>query len=144
AGLQRDERGTETKISVDRAKPRKPSGAPPDGQLTRRRGRGSAGSEGVDAGGEPRQLARDRVLVHDALGRRAMQFGLGELEGRLGHHLVACLYRGLDLLDEGAPPAQPGTVDHRPLFGLAKPFFGGFMMWHAGLLATARAGLYRC
>ena len=37
----------------------------------------------------------------------------------------------LDLLDKGAHPAQPGTIDDRALFGLAKPFFGGFMMRHA-------------
>src|SRR5712692_8895383 len=104
----------------------------------------ASGSERVDAGGEPRQLARDGVLVQHALGGRPVQLRLSELEGRPGRRLVAGLYRGLDLLDEGAHPAHAGTIDGGARYGLAKPFFGGFMMRHAGSLETVGAGLYRC
>src|SRR5439155_12269489 len=90
------------------------------------------------------KFARDRILVEDALGRRPMQLGLGELKRRLGRHPVAGFDRGLDPLDEGAHPAHAGPVDGRALFGLAKPFFGGFMMRHRRSLETRRAGLYRC
>src|SRR5260370_6230544 len=104
----------------------------------------ASGSEGVDAGGQPRQFARDGVLVQHALGGRPVQLRLGQLQGRLGRRPVAGLYRGLDLLDEGAHPAHAGTIDGGARFGLAKPFFGGFMMRHAGAFETVGAGLYRC
>src|SRR5947209_7108833 len=67
------------------ATPWKPSRTPHEGRRPRQLG----SLEGVDPGCEPRQLARDGVLVEDALGRRPMQFGLGELQRRLGRRPVA-------------------------------------------------------
>ena len=53
-------------------------------------GRAKGGrSERVDAGGEARQFAGDRVFVQHALGGRPVQFGLSDLEGGLGRRLVA-------------------------------------------------------
>src|SRR5260370_5917754 len=40
----------------------------------------ASGSEGVDAGGQPRQLARDGVLVQHALRGRPVQLRLGKLQ----------------------------------------------------------------
>src|SRR5215208_6512715 len=81
--------------------------------------------ESVDAGGEARQLARDGVLVQDALGRGPVHLGLGDLKRGLRRLLVAGLDRRLDLLDKGAHPAQPRAVDRGARFGLAEPFLGG-------------------
>ena len=87
-------------------------------------------SEGVDAGGEPRQFACDRILVHDPFCRRPVQFGLRNLECRLSRIFVAGRNRGLDLLDEGADATHPRAVDDRTLLGLAKAFFSRFVMRH--------------
>src|SRR5438477_12612782 len=59
-----------------------------------------------------------------------MQFGFGETKRRLRGVLVAGFDRALDVFDEGAHAAQPGTVGRGAFFGLPKTFFGGFVMRH--------------
>src|ERR1700730_9130020 len=110
------------------------------GSATSRSGR----SQRVDAGRQARRLARDGVRVQHALGRGPVQFGLGNAEGGLRLVPVAGGDRRFDLLDEGAHPAQPRTVDRGALLGLPEPFFRGFVMRHAGSSRAGRAGLYRC
>src|SRR3954469_14918552 len=87
-------------------------------------------SEGVDARGETRQLARDGISVQHALCRRAVQLGLSDAKGRLRGFLVAAADRGLDPLDKSSHPAHPGAVDRGACLGLAQPFLGRFMMRH--------------
>src|SRR5713226_2117038 len=110
---QRNETRTNNKFSMPLANRHKPK-TTCEGVAPRPR---ASGSEGVDARSEPRQLARDGVLVQHALGGRPVQLRLGKLEGRLGRRPVASLYRGFDLLDEGANPAHAGTVDGGARFG---------------------------
>src|SRR5438128_1733921 len=98
-------------------------------------------SERVDASRQARQLARHRVLVQYALGGSPMQFGLGKPEGGLRLVPVAGRDRRLDLLDEGAHPAQPRAVDRGAFLSLAKPFLGGSMMRHAASSGSGGAGL---
>ena len=61
--------------------------------------------------GQARELAGHGVLVKNALGDTTIHFGLCRSEGCAGGALVAGDEGSLDLLDEGADPADPGTVD---------------------------------
>ena len=70
-----------------------------------------------------------------------MHLRLRDLERGLRGGLVAGLDRRLDLLDEGAHPAQPRAVGRGAFLGLAKPFLGGSMMRHAASSGSGGAGL---
>jgi hypothetical protein len=85
--------------------------------------RGDLWSERVDPRGQPRQLARDRVLVEHALGYRPMQLGLRQPEGRLCRRLVARCDRRLDPFHKGAHPAHPRAIDGRTLGRLPDALF---------------------
>jgi hypothetical protein len=82
------------------------------------------------AGGQARQLPRDRILVHQALRHAAVQFRHHRLEGRLGRALVAGLERFLNLPDEGTDAALARLVPVRPALGLPDPLFGADRMCH--------------
>ena len=98
---------------------------------------GAAGAlKRVDARGKPRQFARDRVPVQHAFRCRAMHFRLRDTERGLCRGLIAGRDRALDILDEGAHPAEPRTVDCGPFLGLPKTFFGRFMVRHGLSSAT--------
>ena len=84
---------------------------------------GDLWSERVDPRRQPRQLARDRVLVEHALGYRPMQLGLRQLEGRLCRRLVAGRDRRLDFFDKSAYAARPGAIDGRTLRRLPDALF---------------------
>ena len=74
---QRSESGTKNKFM---AMPRNPAETLARADMAADPGRNEA-SEGVNPGGKPRQLARHRILVHDAFGGRPVQLRLGDLEG---------------------------------------------------------------
>ena len=80
-------------------------------------------SERVDSRRQPRQLARDRVLVEHALGYRPMQLGLRQPEGRRRGRLVAGCDRGLDLFHKGPHAAHPGAIDGRTFGRLPDALF---------------------
>ena len=80
-------------------------------------------SERVDPRCQSRQLARDRVLVENALGYRPMELGLREPEGRLCSRLVARCDRRLDLFHKGAHAAHAGAIDRRALGCLPDALF---------------------
>ena len=61
--------------------------------------------------GKPRNLARSRILVDDATSNAARQFRLRTGQRRLGIVGIAALDRALDLLEEGADPADARAVD---------------------------------
>ena len=84
---------------------------------------GDLWSERVDPRRQPRQLARDRVLVEHALGYRPMQLGLGQPEGRHCRRLVARLDRRLDLFHKSAHAAHPRAIDGRTLGRLPDALF---------------------
>ena len=80
-------------------------------------------SERVDPRRQPRQLARDRVLVEHALGYRPMQLGLRQPEGRLRRRLIARCDGRLDLFHKGAHAAHPGAIGGRTLGRLPDALF---------------------
>jgi len=84
---------------------------------------GDLWSERVDPRRQPRQLARDRILVEHALGYRPMQLGLGQPEGRHCRRLVARLDRRLDLFHKSAHAAHPRAIDGRTLGRLPDALF---------------------
>jgi hypothetical protein len=88
------------------------------------------GSERLDAGRKPRQLARNGVPVKNTLGHAALHLGLGFLEGLSGGGLVAGRDGGFDLLDEGANAADPGAIDGSAPLGLADTFLCGLVISH--------------
>ena len=85
--------------------------------------RGDLWSERVDPRRQPRQLARDRVLVKHALGYRPMHFGLRQPERRLCGRLVTSCDRRLDLFHKGAHAAHSGAIDGRTLGRLPDTLF---------------------
>jgi hypothetical protein len=101
-------------------------------------------SERVDARREPRQLARDRVFVENALGSRPMQLGLRQLKCSVRRLLVPGRNRRLDFFDESTYPAGSGPIDRRPFGGLTNTLFCRFMSGHGGSPREPRAGLYGC
>jgi len=91
---------------------------------------------------QPRQLARRRVLVHDAFGDRPVQLRLRQLQRQLGGGFIAAGDRRLDLLDEGANPAHPRAVDCSALFGLANTLFRRFAIGHVLILELSIPAFY--
>ena len=98
-------------------------GRPLPAAFRRRHDRRDLWSERVDPRRQPRQLARDRVLVEHALGYRPMHFGLRQPERRLCRRLVTSCDRRLDLFHKGAHPAHPGAIDSRTLGRLPDALF---------------------
>src|SRR5262249_31341360 len=89
--------------------------------------------ERLDAAAEAPQLARHRILVHDALADATMQLRLRREEGGAGGLLIAAGDRCLDLFDEGPDARDARLVDRGPPLSLTDPLLGGFVVGHCRL-----------
>src|SRR5262249_51708635 len=86
--------------------------------------------ETLDAGAEPRQLARYGVTMKHTRAHAAMHLRLRDLKCVDCNFLVAALDRGLDLLDEAAHPRDTRAVDRRAALGLTYGFLSRLVVGH--------------